>query len=64
MLKNKIQLSKFEDLVGIFKLFMKSGSIPSSDLEEHTHGLYKIEGLYREEGGAKEPLKGKRKDYF
>lgn len=55
MLKNKIQLSKFEDVIGIIKQFMHQfmDSDPITQLEGCSEGLYKMEGFYREEEWGK-----------
>ena len=58
LLKNEIQLSKFEDLIGFMKRFMNlqaTSSLASRCFEE----LYKMEDIYRQEGGARVIGKGK-----
>lgn len=51
-LKNKIQPSAFEDLIGFFKTFM-GGAASYPQVEGSSGDVYDGEGFYRKEGGVR-----------
>lgn len=55
MLENKIQLNKFEDLIGFIKQFMNLASSHLRNKEILPAVLYKMEGFSRKEGAGGSP---------
>ena len=61
LLKNKMQPSKLEDLIGLIKGFV-SWAAPYLASRESSHKLYKMESFYRQDSWARKLLISKRKE--
>ena len=61
--KNKVHSHKFEDLIIFIQWFINQAASHLAT-RKALHGVYKVEGFYREKGGAREELQKEKMDDF